>query len=134
VTAANLTGSFGGGSRPNNNGQSARLDSPATERLNRWFDISKFSQPPAFTFGNVSRTLPDVRAHGINNLDFSVFKNTQLGSNEKLNLQFRTEFFNLFNRPQFGYPGNAFGTPQFGVVANQANEPRLIQFALKLIF
>jgi hypothetical protein len=134
VTAANLTNSFGGRSRPNNNGQSARLTSPATERLNRWFDTSKFSQPPAFTFGNVSRTLPDVRSHGINNLDFSIFKNTQFGPNEKLNLQFRTEIFNIFNRPQFGYPGNAFGTPQFGVVANQANEPRLIQFALKLVF
>ncbi len=134
ATATNLTGSFGGRSRPNSNGQSARLSGPATERLNRWFDTSKFSQPPAFTFGNVSRTLPDVRVHGINNLDFSVFKNTQFGANEKLNLQFRTEFFNLFNRPLFGYPGNVLGTPQFGVVTSQANEPRLIQFALKLIF
>jgi hypothetical protein len=138
TTQQDLSGSYmlrgGVGHRPNSSGQSAELSGRPQDRLSRWFNTSTFSQPQAFTFGNVSRTLPDVRTHGINNTDFSIFKNTYFGSGEELNLQFRAEFFNLFNRTQFGYPGQVFGTAQFGVVSSQLNQPRLIQFALKVIF
>jgi len=51
-----------------------------------------------------------------------------------MNLQFRAEFYNLLNRVQFDLPGTSLGTPQFGVVTNQINDPRLLQFALKLSF
>ena len=64
TTAAHQTGSLGGGSRPNSTGTSANLDGKAQERLSRWFDTAQFTAPPAFTFGNVSRTLPNVRSHG----------------------------------------------------------------------
>lgn len=134
TTAVNLTNSFGGGSRPDSLGRSAKLEGPAQQRLGRWFDTSAFAQPAAFRFGNLARTLPDARAHGINNWDFSVFKNTLFGPEQRFNIQFRAEFFNLFNRVQFGFPGNALGTPQFGVVNSLANEPRLIQMALKFIY
>ena len=134
TSAANLTGSLGGGSRPNSTGKSANLEGPAQQRLNKWFDTSAFTAAPAFTFGNLSRTLPDVRTHGVNNLDFSVFKNTSFGPSERMTLQFRAEFYNLFNRVLFDLPGTALGTPQFGVVTNQLNDPRLVQFALKLMF
>ena len=92
----------------------------------------QFTLPAAFTFGNVARTLPDVRSHGIANYDFTVFKNTQI--TERFGLQFRTEIFNLFNRVRFGYPGRAVGNPDFGVIGGQYNDPRLIQFALRLLF
>ncbi len=131
--AVNRTNSFGGGSRPNSTGQSARLTGPAQQRLNRWFDTSQFVAPPAFTFGNLSRTVPDVTSHGINNFDFAVFKNTQLLA-ERLGLQFRAEIFNLFNRVQFGYPGRALGNPNFGVISGQYNNPRLVQLGLRLLF
>jgi hypothetical protein len=134
TTAANQTGSLGGGSRPNSTGTSANLEGRAQERLNRWFDTTQFTAPPAFTYGNVSRTLPNVRSHGINNLDFSIFKNTRFGPEERMNLQFRAESYNLLNRVQFDNPGTAFGTAQFGVVANQLNDPRLLQLALKFAF
>lgn len=49
-----------------------------------------------------------------------------------MNLQFRAEFFNLFNRVQFGFPGQTLGNPQFGIVNSQVNEPRLLQLALRL--
>jgi hypothetical protein len=49
-------------------------------------------------------------------------------------LQFRTEIFNLFNRVQFNSPGLALGNPQFGVISGQYNDPRLVQFALRLLF
>ncbi len=133
-TAANLTNSFGGGSRPNNNGQSAALSGDPHQRLGQWFKTSVFSQPAAFTFGNTARTLPDVRDHGTNNLDLGIVKNNRFLKDGRMNLQFRGEFFNVFNRVRFGDPGLTFGTPQFGVVTSQANSPRLIQFALKLLY
>ena len=132
-TAANLTNSFGGGSRPNLvAGCKPELSGPAQERLNRWFDTSCFTQAPAFTFGNVGRTLPDARSHSINNFDFALFKNTKI--TEQVGLQFRTEFFNMFNRVQFNFPGQALGNPQFGIVSSQLNNPRLVQLALRLIY
>ncbi len=48
--------------RPNNNGQSAELSGPISQRFNEYFNTAVFSQPAAFTFGNAGRTLPDVRA------------------------------------------------------------------------
>ncbi len=128
----NLTNSFGGGSRPNSTGQSAKLDGSAQSRLNGWFDKSAFTLPAAFTFGNVARSLPDVRSAGIANYSFALFKNTPI--TEQVGLQFRTEVFNLFNRVQFNSPGLQLGNPQFGVVSGQYNDPRLIQLALRLLF
>src|SRR5882724_2385168 len=134
TTASNLTNSMGGGSRPNNNGKSAKLSGDPRGRLTQWFDTSVFSQPPAFTFGNVTRTLPDVRDHGANNMDFGLVKNNRFLKDGRMNLQFRSEFFNVFNRVRFGNPGLTSGLPQFGVVTSQVNQPRLIQFALKLLY
>jgi hypothetical protein len=127
----NTTGSLGGGSRPNSTGRSAALEGSAQSRLNRWFDTSAFTAPAPFTFGNVSRTLPDVRSHGINNWDIGLFKNTTFGAEGRYSVQFRAEFFNLTNRVQFGFPGQTMGTPQFGVISSQSNEPRLMQIALR---
>jgi hypothetical protein len=133
TTAMNLTNSFGGGSRPNVvPGCNQELSGSAQERLDQWFNISCFAQPQAFTFGTEGRVDPRLRAHGMNNWDFALFKNTKI--TEGVGLQFRTEFFNLFNRVQFNFPGQALGNPQFGVVSSQVNNPRLVQFALRLIF
>jgi len=125
---------MGGSSRPNNNGQSAKRSGDPRDRLTQWFNTSVFSQPPAFTFGNTSRTLPDVRDHGTNSLDLGLVKNNRFLKDGRMNLQFRSEFFNVFNRVRFGDPGLTFGNPQFGVVTSQVNAPRLIQFALKLLY
>ncbi len=139
-TASNLTSSFGGGSRPNYDlsgpgcAQGAALESSPQSRLNQWFNTACFSQPPAFTFGDVSRTLPNVRWDGLSNFDVALIKNTSFGPEDRLNIQFRAEFFNLLNQPQFGPPGSVYGTPTFGVVSSQANSPRLIQFGLKFGF
>ena len=131
TTAVNQTNSFGGGSRPNNSGQSAELSGRVVERLERYFNTSVFSQPAPFTFGNVSRNLPDVRTPGLINFDFSATKLTAI--TEFVNLQFRAEFFNALNRPNFGSPGTALGNANFGVISS-AGDPRIIQFGLKLIF
>lgn len=127
----NSTGSMGGGVRPNSTGKSAELTGPAQSRLARWFDTSVFTQPAPYTFGNLGRSLADVRSHGINNWDLAFFKNTVFGNENRMNLQFRAEFFNLLNRVQFGFPGQTLGNPQFGIVNSQVNEPRLLQLALR---
>ncbi len=75
------------------------------------------------------------------NTDFSVVKDLPLSFREGMSLQFRAEFFNLFNHPEF-YLGGAGGTGEqdinapvtFGVINNTVNNARLVQFALKLRF
>jgi len=143
VTASNLTGNFTDitdvygtyqcNCRPNNNGQSAKLTGAVKSRLNQYFNTSVFSQPPAYTYGNAARTLPDVRNQWLNNLDFTIAKNTRFGTDGKYNLQLRGEFFNGFNRTRFSSPGLTFGNATFGVISAAGN-PRQVQIAAKLIF
>jgi hypothetical protein len=99
-----------------------------------WFNTQCFT-PVAFTdvrFGNAPRVDSGIRLDAIDNWDFSVAKNTRL--TEAVNLRFTTEFFNTFNHPRFGAPGDQIGSPLFGIVTSQANQPRVIQFGLRLDF
>jgi hypothetical protein len=68
------------------------------------------------------------------NFDFAAFKRTTFGPSEKMGIEFRAEFFNLFNHPQFGPPNESAGSTTFGVVNSTVNTPRLIQFGLKFAF
>jgi hypothetical protein len=99
-----------------------------------WINAACFSAPPAWGFGDEARVDPTLRAEGLNNFDFAIFKRTMFGPDEHLGLEFRTEFFNLFNHPQFGPPNGSFGSSTFGQVTSQEGNPRLIQFALKFLF
>src|SRR4029077_7427061 len=99
-----------------------------------WINAACFSAPPAWGFGSEARVDATLRAQGVNNFDFAVFKRTTFGPDEHLGLEFRTEFFNLFNHPQFGSPDGSFGSSTFGQVTSQEGNPRLIQFALKFLF
>ncbi len=110
-------------------------------KLNEWFNVNCFAAPPQWGFGSESRVDSSLRAAGINNFDFALFKKTAI--TERFGLEFRTEFFNLFNHPRFGYPGTNFSpvagdnsSNGFGQVTstNPDSNPRLIQFALKLVF
>lgn len=127
-SAVNNTFSLGGGQRPNWSGVSAAVSNPTP---NHWIDSSVFSNPPAYTFGNAGRTFSGLRSDGTSNLDFSLNKNTRF--RERYTLQFRAECFNLANHVQFAPPNATFGNAQFGVVSGQANQPRVVQFALKLM-
>ena len=132
LSASNVANIFNPGERPNNNGKSAKLSGSVAGRLSQYFTTADFSQPATYTLGNVSRTLPDVRTPGLANLDVSLFKHFAI--TERLNLEFRAESFNVFNTPQFGGPNTSVTSSSFGVITSQANAPRQIQLALKLLF
>jgi hypothetical protein len=51
-----------------------------------------------------------------------------------MGIQFRAEFFNLFNRPQFAAPNTTLVSPVFGGVTATVGNPRLVQFGLKFLF
>lgn len=104
--------------------------------LNVAFNVNAFQEAAQLgVFGNSSRTV--CCGPGINNFDFSVLKDTQL--REKTSIEFRAEFFNVANHAQFSTVDGNFsdGLPQdggtFGKVI-RARDPRIIQFALKLLF
>jgi hypothetical protein len=66
-------------------------------------------------------------------VDFSTFRNFKI--KEKGSLQFRAEFFNALNHPNFGFPGVDLGTSTFGVICDTGNNlSRNIQFAAKYLF
>ncbi len=132
LSAANTSNAGNPSERPNTNGQYAGLSGPVVDRLDRYFDTSAFSQPAPFTFGNVGRTISNIRGPGTRGMDFSLFKNFKLV--EKVSLQFRAEAFNLTNTPVFGFPNQAVNSAAFGTITGQANAPRQLQFALKLLF
>ena len=133
TTNQNLTHSYGGGSRPNyTSGCSKTIGGAATKKLSEWFNTSCFTQPAAFTFGDEPRNDPQMEAPGVADWDFSLVKAFPVDSAGRFNVQFRAEFFNLFNRVQFGVPGTVQGQAGFGIVNSQANLPRVVQFALRL--
>jgi hypothetical protein len=93
------------------------------------FDPSVFTDSAVGLVGNTPRTL--CCNPPINNWDVGIFKDTPIG--EKFRLEFRTEIYNIFNHAQFygvdgGSSNTTFGQPQ------KVRDPRLLQFALKLIF
>jgi hypothetical protein len=128
-SAVNNTFSQGGNQRPNWSGQDPSVANPTYDH---WINGAVFSNPPAFTFGNLARTLSILRSAPLRQFDLSLHK--KIGITEKLALQFRAEAFNLANSPQFAPPNSTFGSPQFGVVSAQSNLPRIVQFALKLTY
>jgi len=144
----NGTTLFGGGSRPSlvpgcdpsaSASTTSRLANSNEPNVSRWFNTACFAAPADFTFGNVQRVDPRLRADGIDNFDFAVFKRTRFATNERFGLEFRTEFFNIFNRTQFAPPNTICCTANnqnFGVVTATApgTNPRLVQFALKFLF
>lgn len=99
--------------------------------VQRFFDTSCFVDPPAGELGNSNRT--PLYGPDFVNTDLSAIKHFRI--TEATDLEFRAEFFNLFNHPQFYVPGTDVDSPStFGQITETVNNPRLIQFALKLRF
>jgi hypothetical protein len=87
----------------------------------------------ATAFGNSGVGI--IVGPGQNNSDIAIIKRTRfplLG--ESGNIEFRTEFFNAFNHPQFANPGTNVSNAAFGTITSTAVNPRIIQFGLKVNF
>jgi hypothetical protein len=96
----------------------------------QFINPSCFVAPPIGQLGDASR-VPVIGPDFVNT-DFSVIKQFPLP--REMGLNFRAEFFNLFNHAQFGLPVNDISAVGFGAVNSTVNNPRLVQFALKLTF
>jgi hypothetical protein len=111
----------------------AEITGPAQSRLNNWFKTSCYVQPPTpFSLGNEARTDAKLRTQGINNWDIALTK--EIAFSERARLMFTGQFLNAFNRVQFGQPGIQVGSISFGQVTSQINNPRQIQFGLRLSY
>jgi hypothetical protein len=104
----------------------------------KWINAACFKAPGLMVNGvNVGEELGDaarvpVVGPDFVNSDFSVIK--QFSLHREMGLNFRAEFFNLFNHPQYGSPIADFNDSRFGKVNSTVNNPRLVQLALKLSF
>lgn len=94
-----------------------------------YFNVENALVPERGTLGNCGRGA--VVAPGVNNWDMGLIKNTAV--TERVNVQFRAEFFNIWNHAQFGGLDTGFLDPTFGRIL-WARAPRDIQFGLKILF
>jgi hypothetical protein len=154
TTSSDVSGTLGFEDRPNlvgdpfKPGPVAANPSCAAPTILRtpssWFNPCAFLVPTNKTFGNLARNT--LVGPTLKNFDFGLFKSFHL--TERVGLQFRAEFYNLANHPNFGLPGNVIGTfDKAGVITdatvgtignaadkNTAGAQRQIQFGLKLSF
>ncbi len=97
----------------------------------RWFDASAFAAPPAFTFGNASRTEPKLRTPGVFTFNSALSKEFRL--DEKKKLELRAEGNNALNHFNPGYPNTTIGHPAVGTITS-GNSGRNITVVMKLAF
>ncbi len=104
-------------------------------------NIASYQLPTLYTYGDAGRNM--LYGPGFRNLDFSMFKSFAI--KEKTRIEYRAEFFNLFNTPNFSNPNGGlpsltpgtytYSAPgSFGNITSTANNNRSIQMALKFVF
>jgi hypothetical protein len=116
----------------------AMLSGSIQSRLNGFFNTTAFAAPPTIGdgtgWGNSGRNI--LRGPGQKNFDTGIGRTLQVGGlSESGRLEFRSEFFNTFNHPQFANPAaNRGASSTFGVISSTVVAPRIMQFALKYVF
>jgi hypothetical protein len=95
-----------------------------------WFNAAAFVRPATGTYGNAGRNI--VIGPGSASFNVALFKNFNLGFREGMRLQFRSEFFNALNQVNLGNPNMTIGSTMGRITS--AGDPRILQFALKLLF
>jgi len=118
------TSTNGLASRPNCGGTAA---GPKT--LDEWFNTSAFVAPAFGFFGNCGVGI--IRGPGENTWNMALFKTFPI--KERAKLQFRAEFFNIWNHPSFSQLSTGIGSGNFGAVTT-ALEPRIVELALRFDF
>jgi hypothetical protein len=120
-----------------NTGRSQRPDRLASGKLEhptiaRWYDVSAFTLPALYTYGNSGRNI--LLSPRTASWNLGLFKTFQLSrAREGMRLQFRSEFFNLTNTARFGAPVTNIQAANAAQITS-AGLPREIQFAAKLMF
>ena len=127
VTYGNDTSNTGVGSWPD---MIANPVLPRSERsVKEWFNTAAFVAPPPGRFGNSPRL--SFHNPGLSNVDFMVGKTSSVSND--VAVQFRAEFFNLFNHTNFTDVDNNLTSPGFGTITSAA-PARIIQLGLKVSF
>jgi hypothetical protein len=101
-----------------------------SQLVDQWFNTAAFAFPGDGVLGNAGRAVG--RAPGFANVEISVLKDWRWSDHGAV--QFRAEFFNLLNRPNFDLPNNSRGAPAFGRISNTVNDGRIIQLGLKITY
>lgn len=102
---------------------------PDGQLIQEYFNTAAFAQNALGTFGTAPRNL--LRGPGYADFDLGLMK--KFSVKERANVEFRAEFFNAFNHPNFGNPGGNLNSGSFGEITS-AGSPRIIQLALRLSF
>jgi hypothetical protein len=140
-TNSGFTNIFGGTSRaqmcPGSNYGSIVTSGAVDTKLNNYFNINALNCAPplignGYGWGNSGVGIvfgpPESAA------DFSVGRIFKIPPAEATNIQFRAEFYNAFNHPNFSNPTTAVNSSAFGQITSMSVAPRLIQFGLKYVF
>jgi hypothetical protein len=98
------------------------------QEVAKWFNTSLFVPNAIGTFGDSGRNI--LQGPKYFDMDLGLFKTTHV--TERVSIQFRAEFFNIFNDVNFQNPGNTLGSG-FGQITS-ALDPRILQFALKVLY
>jgi outer membrane receptor protein involved in Fe transport len=102
----------------------------SSRSLSRWYDTSCFVNPAPLQFGDSGRNI--IIGPGLATYDFSLTKDFRVS--ERTGLEFRSEFFNLLNRPNFDLPNRSIGSRAAGTISGVITNARQIQFGLRLHF
>ncbi len=98
----------------------------------KWFDASCFVAPAAFTYGNSGTGI--LASDGFFNMDMAFIKNTYLLADERVNVQFRAEIFNLSDHVNYGFPETRVDRSTAGSIGTLLGNPTQVQFGLRIVY
>jgi outer membrane receptor protein involved in Fe transport len=106
-------------------------DPTGAQTLAQWFNPAAFAVPAPYRYGNSGRNF--LFGPGIVTWDQAFYKNFRI--TERINLQFRSELFNILNHPSFSNPASNISAPStVGRITSTSNTPRDVQFGMRLSF
>jgi hypothetical protein len=104
-------------------------NSAGPRTVQEWFNPASLAAPPYGFFGNAAPNC--IKGPPLDTWDWALYKTFPMG--ERFKLQFRSEFFNIWNHPNFNGVSASVGAPNIGMLTS-ANDPRIVEFALRLDF
>ena len=101
------------------------------QSMTQWFDTGAYSSPAPYSFGNGSRTEPNLRNPGT--IGFDAVMSRWQPIREGMRLQFRAEFYNFLNHPNLGAPSTGITSSTYGQITTKAGN-RTMAMGLRLEF